>query len=314
MTARGPYKSRHAAGTFGDLILAFYQSPRYRDWSRNTLKKYDPMLRDLMAANAKRMVADLTRGDVIRGRDELADTPDEANNWLKLMHVLLDYAVDLELVERNVSRDNVGRLRPKAPGGFRTWQEHEIAAFIDFHEPGTIPHRVLTLALCTGASRVDLVRLGWHSIRGDRIRYQRQKTRRDEEVVWIDLPILPSLAALLPTIPRHRMTFLETEQGRQRSDTSLTNDMGRWCLQAGLGAPDENGRGLNMHGLRKAVGRRLAEAGCSPYEVASVLGHRDIKSSQVYTKAFDRARGSTSAFEKVAETKPSNVTRLRRKE
>lgn len=310
MTARGPYKSRHPAGSFGDLILAFYQSPIYRDWSENTLRKNDRFLRALMASQSRNMVAEMTRGDIIRARDELADVPGTANNWLKLMRVLLDYAVDLEMVDRNVARDNVGWLRPKAPGGFRQWQEHEIEAFLDHWTIGTIAHRVLTLALCTGAARVDLVRLGWHSIRGDRIRYQRQKTRRGTEEVWIDLPIMPVLAELLPTIPRYRMTFLETERGQRRSDTSLTNDMSLWCLKAGLGDPDENGRFLNMHGLRKAVGRRLAEAGCSPHEIMACLGHKDIKSALPYTRAYDRTKSADSAAEKMATSKPSNVTKL----
>ena len=309
---RGPYKIKHAPGSIGALILAFYNSPIYRDWSPATVRKNDRFLRDLMALNAKAPVDEITRGAIVQMRDEFADTPATAANWLKCIRALLDYAIDLGIIEHNVARDKIKGLRPKAPGGFRSWQEHEIAAFLDHWRLGSIPHRVLTLALCTGAARVDLVKLGWQSIQGDRICYQRQKTERHEDEVVVSVRIMPELDALLATIPTRQMTFLETTHGRRRSELSLTNDMKVWVLQAGLGEPDKHGRHLNMHGLRKAMGRRLAEAGCSPYEIASILGHRSVRSSEPYTKAYNRAVAGDSAIDKLAGLKPSNVTRLKK--
>jgi integrase len=71
-----------------------------------------------------------------------------------------------------------------------------------------------------------------------------------------------------------------------------------------------------LHGLRKAVGRRLAEAGCSGYEIAACLGHRSPKSSEPYTKAFDRSVAATNASAKLGEVwaVEQRVTKLRRKE
>lgn len=312
MTPRGPYKKKPAAGTFADLILAFYASGTYRDWSPNTLKKNDRFLRGLMAESGRAMVADLARGDVVRMRDSLGDTPATAANWLKLMRVLLDYGMDLGMIEVNVAR-GVKNPRQKGAGGFRSWLEHEIEAFIAYWPIGTLPHRVMTLALYTGAARIDLVKLGWGNIRDGHLRFQRHKMRHDEEEVWIDLVIerLPPLAELLTTIPKHQMTFLETKHGLQRSELSLTNDMALWVLKAGLGDPDENGRHLNMHGLRKAVGRRLAEGGCSPHQIMAVLGHRNIASATPYTKAYDRMKAAEGATDAMSP-KPTNVTKLRR--
>lgn len=314
MKPRGPYKSKPLPGSFADLILAFYASGTYRDWAPATLRKNDRFLRGLMAESGRLMVADLGRGDVVRMRDSLGDTPATAANWLKLMRVLLDYAIDLGLVEVNVAR-GVKNPRQKGAGGFRSWQEHEIAAFIERWPLGTLPHRVMTLALYTGAARVDLVKLGWGNIREGHLRFQRHKMRRDEEEVWIDLVVdrLPPLAELLRSIPKHCLTFLETAKGLQRSELSLTNDMALWTLKAGLGGADENGRHLNMHGLRKAVGRRLAEGGCSPHQIMAVLGHRNIASVTPYTKAYDRKKAAEGAADAMTP-KPTNVTKLVRRE
>jgi integrase len=164
------------------------------------------------------------------------------------------------------------------------------------------------LALCTGASRGDLVHLGWPSISGDRISYRRAKTRAK-----VDIPILPDLAAELSQIPLGKMTFLETKDGTVRSAAGLALDMRRWCDEAGIGDKDENGHRLSLHGLRKALGRRLAEAGCSPHEIMACLGQTDIASAAIYTKAYDRAQTAGGAMEKLSSGDGvTNVTRIRR--
>jgi integrase len=326
---RGTYRAKPAPGSIGELILAFRQSPHYRDWAWNTKRKNEVVLADLMELSSGRQVSELRRKDILAARNAMADTPAAANNWLKCVRVLLDFAVDMEYVPHNVAREKIGQLRAKSPGGWRSWHEHEITAYLERWPLGTLPHRVLTLALYTGAARIDLVGLGWTNLHGwllvsnrehipghARIRYQRQKTIRHDEPVWIDLPIAPPLAEVLATIPQGQLTFLATPDGQVRSEKALTTRFAEWVAQAGLGAPDANGRHLSLHGLRKAVGRRLAEAGCSPHEIMSVLGHRDIKSATPYTKDYDRARSADSASEKLGEiwSAEQKVTKLRRPE
>jgi integrase/recombinase XerD len=133
--------------------------------------------------------------------------------------------------------------------------------------------------------------------------------------VWIDLPIAPPLAEVLAHIPPGQMTFLATPDGHVRSEKALATRFAEWVREAGLGAPDENGRHLSLHGLRKAAGRRLAEAGCSPHEIMAVLGHRDIKSVKHYTDDYDRTRAADSASAKLGEVwaVEPKVTKLTRK-
>ena len=309
--ARGPYKTKPPPGSFVALIAAFRQSPRYHSWAPSTRAINDNILAAFQRANGRVQVADLRRGDVIAMRDSMGKTPSAANNWMKAIRVLLDYAVDLEYVQMNVARERIERLKVPNPDGYRTWREDEIAAYLMHYEVGDLAHTVFTLALYVGASRTDLVRLGWHSINGDRIRYRRQKVSGGP---WIDVPILPPLAEALATIPKRQMTFLQTRDGAVRSEKGLTGDMRRWTKAAGVGEPDEHGRYLSLHGLRKALGRRLAEAGCSVHEIMAVLGHEDVKSSQIYTRAYDRARSADSASEKMRALEASNVVRMRRKE
>ena len=76
--------------------------------------------------------------------------------------------------------------------------------------------------------------------------------------------------------------------------------------QAGL--PDR----CVTHGLRKAAARRLAEAGCSANEIASITGHVTLEEVARYTKAAEqkklaRAAMARLAGEKAAEGKFPNL-------
>ena len=68
-----------------------------------------------------------------------------------------------------------------------------------------------------------------------------------------------------------------------------------WCRQAGLPAD------CTSHGLRKTACRRLAEAGCTPYEIAAISGHASIAEVQRYTKAADQARLASAAMARLGE-------------
>jgi integrase len=50
------------------------------------------------------------------------------------------------------------------------------------------------------------------------------------------------------------------------------------------------------HGLRKAAGRRLAEAGCSAKQIMSVLGHKTLAEAGRYTKDAEQRRLAADAF------------------
>src|SRR3546814_13065565 len=62
------------------------------------------------------------------------------------------------------------------------------------------------------------------------------------------------------------MTFLVTEYGKPFTANGFGNWMRDRCDEAGL--PQ-----CSSHGLRKAMAKRLAEAGCSVNEIMSITGH-----------------------------------------
>jgi hypothetical protein len=72
---------------------------------------------DFRSANARRQVSDITLADIILMRDSLSETPDAANNWLKVMAVVLRYAKRTGFLAENPLADGLEKLPPKRPGG-----------------------------------------------------------------------------------------------------------------------------------------------------------------------------------------------------
>jgi integrase len=141
------------------------------------------------------------------------------------------------------------------------------------------------LLLYTGQRRSDVVKMGRQHIRGGKIAVRQQKT--DEPLL---IPMHPKLYAAIEATPAEHLTFLTTVQGRPFTPAGFTNWFRDMCNEAGL--PN----GLSAHGLRKAMCRRLAEAGCSEKLIAAISGHRTL---QHYTKAADQERMAVAAINKL---------------
>lgn len=302
---RGPYKSATRPGTVGDLIRRFQDSPRYARWSESTRADRDRFLAAMMAKNASRPLASVKRGDIQAMYDKLADRPGLARNWLSTMRSMFALGVKYDMIASNPAT-HIETVAPVHREGFRAWREDEIAAFLEHHKAGTTPHLALTLMLYTAAGRADAVRLGSGNLRGGRLVYERVKTGAP-----VNIPVLPPLAEALAMVPP-RMVWLVTWKGTPWHPQSLTGAMRAWAGAAGLGAPDELGRTLGTHGLRKACGIRLSDAGCTPQEIADWLGDT-VAQAMTYVRARDKAASTDRAAERLGHVGTTNVVRLKRK-
>ncbi len=291
--------ARTVPGSLSALVASYYRSKEFLGVTESTRATYRGVIEPLREQHGDKRVAHLQRPHVLALMAAKAGTPAAANNLRKRLKALLDHAVDLGWRADNPAAS----VKPfkVASQGFHTWNEDEIAQYLATHPLGSVPHAAMALMLYTGAARSDVVTLGWSNIRDDRILYRRRKTIRSTATL-IDIRIHPDLAEVLNLIPRNRFTFLQTSQGRARSAKGLGTRMREWCDQAGL--PE-----CSAHGLRKAIARRLAEAGCTPHEIASVTGHATLKEVERYSRDADRAGMADDALDKLQGTnRKQNVT------
>jgi site-specific recombinase XerD len=96
------------------------------------------------------------------------------------------------------------------------------------------------------------------------------------------------------------MTLLNTQRGRPFT----VGGFGEWIRDAitAAGLPLE----CQPHGLRKAAGRRLAEAGCTAHEIMAMLGHKTLSEAERYTREADQPRLAGTALAKL-EGRSANI-------
>jgi enterobacteria phage integrase len=144
--------------------------------------------------------------------------------------------------------------------------------------------------LYTGQRRSDVHRMTWSDVSDTAIRVVQQKTGRK-----LVIPLHRRLREVLALAERNRehVTIITTEYGRPFTVDGFSQWFRNAITKAQL--PID----CQPHGLRKAAGRRLADAGCTAHEIMAVLGHKTLSEAERYTREADQARLATTALAKL---------------
>lgn len=132
--------------------------------------------------------------------------------------------------------------------------------------------------------------MSWRDIEDGIIRVVQMKTGTK---VWI--PLHRHLREVLAASPREHIAILVTGWGKPFTPAGFGGWMADKIEDAGL--PDE----CVTHGLRKAAARRLAEAGCSANEIASITGHKTLAEVERYTREVDQKKMARAAIDRLPE-------------
>jgi integrase len=280
-------QSRTKPGSINALVQVYYASDGWDALAPQSQRTYRHILEHFRTEHGDKPVALLGREHVKAMVSAKAATPAAANKFRKLLSVLMQVAID-----KGWRKDNpvigVKGIRTKSQG-FRTWTEDDIAQFEARHEVGTKARLALALLLFTGQRRGDVVRMGRQHVRDGALTLRQQKTG-----VEVTIPVHLKLQECLSAAPRDHLTFLVTEHHQPFTPAGFTNWFRDKCALAGLP------RGLSPHGLRKAMCRRLAEAGCTPHEIMAISGHKSLAEVTRYTEAANRTRLAGDAMRTIA--------------
>ena len=270
-------QSRAALGSMGDMALAYYASADYQRLAKSSKAVFRNAIEALLDKHQIRdaPVAGMQRKHVQAIIASRMETPAAAANDLKRLRSLIRVALDKGLIDRDPS---AGIKSPdRGTEGHHTWTESEIVQFESHWAIGTMQRAAMALLLLTGQRVSDVARMTWRQIEDGVIEIRQRKGGR-----IVTIPVLPSLHQACVPLPKRCITVLSTHQARPYTDKGLSNMVSDAIHTAGL--PDH----CVGHGLRKAAARRLAEAGCTPHEIASITGHASLSQVQHYTKAADR--------------------------
>jgi len=272
-----------AAGTFGALIISYQGSAAFADLKPSSKAGYYSRMEIIRAAHSHRTVIGLTRANIVeKVLGPYADRPGQRLAVLKMLRVLIRHAIESGLLKNDPS---LGIKKPKS-NEIRSWTDKEIYQFERRWSVSTKQRLAFALHLYTGQRRSDIHRMAWDDIVAEaRIRVVQQKTGQK-----VDIPLHTALKEVLAVAHRGQRTILATEYGKPFTVDGFSQFMRSAIIEAGLPLD------CQPHGLRKAAGRRLAEAGCSAREIMSVLGHRTLAEAERYTRDADNALLATAAM------------------
>ena len=209
-----------------------------------------------------------------------------ANNLLKIVRLLLAFAVDSEMRTDNPAL-GIKRFRMRG-GGFVAWSEDDIAKYLERWPAGSRERLALLLLLYSGQRRSDIVSMNRQHVDRDTIRVKQSKTGAQ-----LVIPIHPNLRASLEKLPEGGLAFLTTQYGTPFKDgASFGNKFREWCDAAGL-------QGRSAHGLRKSAAVRLVEAGCTTKQIAAITGHSSLREIERYTKAAEQETLARQAIDRL---------------
>jgi integrase len=251
-----------AKGTINDLVRRFEDSPVFAKMAETTRKEYKRKFKviehkwgsaPISAFNEKEF-----RKDALDWRDEIAKrAPREADNLMSALGRVGSWAFDRGELERNVL-DDFPRIY-QSDRADKIWLPEHVEAFMRVAEPEM--KIALMLAMHTGQRQGDLRRLPWSAYDGARI-----KLRQGKGGTNIDIRCTSALKTMLDAMPRKGVVVMTTPSGRPWTKRYFNEHWHETAIAAGV-------TDLHFHDLRGTAITMLAEAGCTPFEIAAITGH-----------------------------------------
>ena len=243
--------------SIGGLIQRYRDSDGYQALSPGTVKYYKRYLRDIEALGPGLPFASFTRQAVV---DFIETYPKvhQRRQAAAVLKNLFQLARYYGLVDTDAAAGL--RLRTSKPRD-RIWSEEEIDRWLTA-AAGT-PHMVTAFLVLqfTAQRPTDVLRIAWPHYSGAAIRLRQQKTG-----VLLDVPVHPVLRTHLDALSRKGASLtIITYRGRPVPYARFNDRFRRIAAAAGIDAQARD--------LRRTAMLRMAEAGATVPQIASVSGH-----------------------------------------
>jgi integrase len=258
-------RKKPAPGTLFSLIAAYKASSDFTGCaprSRKDYLRFLKMIEDEFGAMPLAAVESrAARGDFKAWRDRMADNPRKADYAWGMLARVLAVAKDRGLISVNVC-ERGGRLYSVDRAEI-IWQAEHIKAFCKVASDQL--RFAIVLALWTAQRQGDLIRLRWSQYDGTQIRLKQGKRQ-----ARVAVPVGPVLkAALDARCPEEADgPILCNSRGQPWTGDGFRTSWGKAFDRANLDGTD-----LRFNDLRGTAVTRLALAGCTVPQIASLTGH-----------------------------------------
>jgi integrase len=286
-------------GTLLTILQQYQSSEDFTGLADSTRRSYVALIARIEKQFADFPLAALTdrrtRGIFKDWRDRIATDSGRRQAdyaWTVLARVL-SWALDRGLTAANPC-ERGGRLY-RGSRAEKIWTADDEMVFLE-RAPAHL-HLALMIGLWTGQRQGDLLRLPWSSYDGKHIRLRQSKGGRR-----IVVPVGEPLKIRLDATPKRSTIILTNREGKPWTSDGFRASWGKACKAAGV-------VGVTFHDLRGTAVTRLAMAGCTEAEIATITGHslRDVRAIlDMHYLARDPALGESAIRKLETRTKTPN--------
>jgi integrase len=265
-------KAKTPTGVLLSIIRGYQASEDFRQLAESTRRSYVALIKRIESKFADFPLSALTdrrtRGEFMAWRDTLAVESGrrQADYAWTVLARILSWALNRGLVIVNPCEKG-GRIY-RGSRADKIWTADDETAFLK-SAPAHL-HLPLLLALWTGQRQGDLLRLAWSAYDGSHIRFRQSKTS-----ARVSIPVGAPLKAALDIAAKekHGPVILTSSDRLPWTSDGFRTSWRKACAKAGI-------IGVTFNDLRGTAVTRLALAGCTEAEIATITGHslRDVRS------------------------------------
>jgi integrase len=279
-----------ARDSIGWVIQKYQKSDKYDALSPGTVKYYKRFLRDIEGLGSALPFRSFTRRAVV----DFIETYPKAHQRRQAAAVLKNLFGVARYYGSAVTDEAAGLgLKTDRPRD-RLWSEDEIARWLDAAAAWEDPHMVTAFLLLqyTAQRPGDVLKMTWPHYSGAAIRVRQQKTR-----ILLDVPTHPVLRAHLDGLARASTSLtIVTYRGRPVKYLRFNERFRRVAERANVDAQARD--------LRRTAMVRMAEAGATVPQIASVSGHSIEATQRILEHYLPRNRDLAEiAITRLAEYK-----------
>lgn len=257
-------KVEQPRGTIQALLNEYQTTPKWESLAERTRRDYVKHIGKIETRFGDFPTDALSdrraRAEFLSWRDEMASkSRRQADYVFATLASILAWAYDRGLTDANPC-EKPGKLY-RSKRSECIWTMADETAFLE-----SAPARLrlaYMLAVWTGQRQGDLLRLTWTSYDGKHIRLRQNKTRRR-----VVIPVATALKTCLDEAAKETdaETILTTINGTAWTSHGFSASWRKAVAKAKI-------TGLTFHDLRGTAVTRLAVAGCTEAEIATITGH-----------------------------------------
>jgi integrase len=262
---------------FSALAEEYKRSHRFGKLSDKTRYSYEYALRCIEEGFGKTDIAAIRRPDIIRFQTKNEERPGAANLCLRVMSLVLQFALDMDYIPFNPARG----LKKLKGGSLEKWTPDEVRRLIELRDRKI--STAVVLAWYTGQRESDILNMKWKDYDGEYISLMQDKTDLEMKIkVHADLK-----------------GYLDAIRGDAADNDFIVSGKTKFNGPAFRGMFARRlallGIDKTFHGIRKGVACSLAEGGSSINRIAAILGHKTLRMAAYYAEQADSQKMAENA-------------------